>query len=94
MRWAGVFAHNSPYRKEITLKPKIKKAFQFKDDEDKEERSVKNYSWSKMLAKVFKIDVTKCEKCGGAMKAIASVMDRDSVVRHLRHVGMDTRWQS
>ena len=29
VRWAGCFAPNSPYRKLITLKPEVKKGFQF-----------------------------------------------------------------
>jgi hypothetical protein len=67
VRWAGVFAPNSPYRKDITIRPEIKKGFQFSNDDDGAEktRTFKNYTWSKMLAHVFKIDVTKCEQCGG-----------------------------
>jgi hypothetical protein len=61
VRWAGVFAPNSPYRKKITLKPEIKKGFQFKGETEK--NGFKDFSWSKMLAQVFKIDVTKCESC-------------------------------
>jgi len=60
-----VFANNSPYRRDITLRPEIKKEFQFaSDDEGKENpRSLTNYTWSKMLAQVSKIDVTKCVHC-------------------------------
>jgi hypothetical protein len=29
VRWAGFFAPNSPYRKEIIIKPQVKKGFQF-----------------------------------------------------------------
>jgi hypothetical protein len=44
----GVFAPNSKCRKEITLKPEVKKGFQFKGDDKK--GCLKNLSWSKMLA--------------------------------------------
>jgi hypothetical protein len=87
VRWAGVFAPNSPYRKEISLEAEIKKGFQFESGDEKD--GIKNYSWSKMLAKVFKIDVTKCEGCGGEMQAMGSVQDRLSVERYLKHVGID-----
>jgi len=87
VRWAGVFAPNSPYRKKITLRPEIKKGFQFKGETEKS--GFKNYSWSKMLAHVFKIDVTKCESCGGDMVPICSVIERDSVKRYLSHIGLD-----
>ena len=70
VRWAGCFTPNSPLRKVITLKPHVKKAFQFKDDA--EENTLKNSSWSKMLARAFKIDVTQCEQCGGDMRTVSS----------------------
>ena len=88
VRWSGVFASNSPYRRKIVLKPDAKKGFQFKT-ECGDEKSIKNYSWSKMLAKVFKIDVTKCDHCQGYMAAVASVMEHGEVARYLTHVGID-----
>ena len=87
VRWGGVMAPNSSFRREITLKPEIKKGFQFR--EEQKEGGFKNYSWSKMLAQVFKIDVTKCESCGGDLVPVAAVMERDSVQRYLRHLGLD-----
>jgi hypothetical protein len=86
-RWGGVFASNSPFRKEITLKPKIKKGFQFHDES--EPRQLKITSWSQMLAQVFKIDVTKCDACRGDMMAACSVMERTSVQRYLWHLGLE-----
>jgi hypothetical protein len=50
VRWSGVFAPNSLYRKEITLKPEAKKGFDFKEIEDGAGGRRKNYTWSKMLA--------------------------------------------
>ena len=87
VRWAGCFAPNSPLRKAITLKPQVKKAFQFKNDT--EENTLKNYSWSKMLARAFKIDVTQCEQCGGNMRAVSSIMERMSIIRYLKAAGID-----
>ena len=42
-----------------------------------------------MLAKVFKIDVTKCEHCNGDMAVMAALIDRSEVVRYLKHVGIE-----
>ena len=91
VRWAGVLAPNSPYRKDITINPKIKKGFQFQDENDKEDKAFKgkNGSWSPMLAKVFKIDVSKCDECGGTMRAICSVMEPSSVQKYLKHINVD-----
>ena len=92
VRWAGVFAPNSPFRKEITIDPSTKKGFQFHDDDEDQEdepRKFKNYTWSKMLAKVFKIDVTICPKCQGSLRKIAAVVGPTEVRRYLKHVGLD-----
>ena len=88
VKWSGVFAPNSPHRKNITLKPDIKKGFAFKEN-CTDDNPIKNYSWSKMLAKVFKIDVTKCEHCNGDMAVMAALIDRSEVVRYLKHVGIE-----
>ena len=87
VRWGGFLAPNSPIRKLILVKPEIKKAFQFAGKD--EHGIIKNYSWSKMLAKVFKIDVTTCESCGGKMQKICAVHDGDSIRRYLLHLGLD-----
>ena len=87
VRWAGVFAPNSSYRKDITLKPHIKKGFQFIED-GSDPKLVKNHSWSKMLARVFKVDVTKCVNCGGEMAIVAAVTERRAITRYLEHVGI------
>ena len=87
----GVFAPNSPYRKDITLRAEIKNGFQFNNDAEKGEkkRQFKNYTWSKMLAQVFEVDVTKCEQCGGNLVKVCAVTDPLQVRHYLKHVGLD-----
>jgi hypothetical protein len=41
-----------------------------------------------MLARVFKIDVTKCPSCGGDLAKIAAVTDSMAARRYLKHVGI------
>ena len=89
VRWAGVFAPKSPYRKDITLRPEIKKGFQFGSGKDEEKGEFKNYTWSKMLAQVFKVDVTKCDQCGGDIVKVCAVTDPMQARRYLKHVGLD-----
>jgi len=92
VRWAGVFAPNSPYRKEVTLKPEAKKGFDFAEDGEDGcglGKRRKNYTWSKMLARVFKIDVLKCEVCGGQLGPVCAVMDSDSIRRYLKHMDIE-----
>jgi len=46
-------------------------------------------AWSKVLAKVFKLDVTTCS-CGGDFVPICAVTERDAVKRYLEHIGIDS----
>jgi hypothetical protein len=42
--------------------------------------------WAQRLARVFKIDVTVCEQCGGAVKIIACIEDPIVIAKILEHV--------
>ena len=42
-----------------------------------------------MLAKTFKIDVTKRQFCQGDMRTLAAVVDALEVRRFLKHIGLD-----
>ena len=42
-----------------------------------------------MLAKVFKIDVTKCQHCKGDMAIVAAIINRSEVARYLIHLGIE-----
>jgi hypothetical protein len=54
-----------------------------------EDISFKNSNWSKMLAKVFKIHVTKCQHCKGYMVIRAAITKRSEVGRHLKHFRLE-----
>ncbi len=84
VRWGGVFAANSTLRKMIVIKPEEKKGFEF--DGSKAKRL--NKSWSRMLARVFKIEVLKCA-CGGTLTPLGAVQDISEARRYLKHVNMD-----
>ena len=84
VRWSGCFAPNSPIRPLIVLRPTVKKGFQF--DEENPDKP-KRIGWSEVLKRVSKIDVSNCELCGGKMKALAAIREKDEIVRYLKHVG-------
>ena len=44
-----------------------------------DESPIKYLSWGKMLAKVFEIDVTKCQHCKGEMSIVAAIIKRSEV---------------
>ncbi len=43
----------------------------------------------KMLARVFKIDVTTCGHCGAKMQKVCAVTNGDSTRRYLKYLGLD-----
>lgn len=84
VRWGGVFAANSPFRKRIVLKPEERKGFDFQAGEKRR----MNKSWSKMLAQVFKIDVLTCN-CGGNLTPLGAIQDPSEVKRYLKHINTE-----
>lgn len=47
-------------------------------------------SWARLLARVFRIDVTVCPHCGGKMKIIAALTEPASIRAYLDGVGLDS----
>ena len=47
--------------------------------------------WARLLARVFQVDVTKCDACGGPMKVIAALTDPSAIRKYLDHVGLPSR---
>ena len=48
-------------------------------------------SWATLLARVFRIDVTRCPDCGGRMKIIAALTEPRSIQCYLEGVGLPSR---
>jgi hypothetical protein len=46
-------------------------------------------SWAQRLKRVFGIEIESCDKCGGAVKIIASIEDPQVIGRILEHLGLD-----
>ena len=63
-----------------------KKGFNFENDN----KGPRNYSWAKLLARVFGVDVLSCA-CGGALSPKGALKDTLEIGRYLRHVGLDDR---
>ena len=47
--------------------------------------------WAKLLRRVFQVDVTKCEACGGPLKVIAALTELGAIRKYLDHVGLPAR---
>ncbi len=48
-------------------------------------------SWATLLARVFRIDVTKCPDCGGPMRIIAALTGPSSIRHCLQGMGLPAR---
>jgi len=46
-------------------------------------------NWARRLQRVFRIDIEKCEHCGGRVKVIASIEDPDVIEQILRDLGLE-----
>ena len=102
VKWGGVFAPNSPLRRKVILKPGVKKAARHKqcaeikagkasNDEDaageKKGQTLRGSSWARLLSRVFKVDVGRCQ-CGGELRVIAAICNPYEARRYLRHAGL------
>ena len=93
VRYSGVFAGNFKARSLIILKPGRLKGKRPAPETPKPEaktgrRSVGAGSWSRLLKRVFRVDVSLCPRCGHDLEIVSAVTDGDGVARYLDHVGM------
>lgn len=83
-RFYGVLAPRSATRKDVVAKPEISQPLQLllfnseKYDNTAHKKTPGKLSWSKLLARVFKIDVYVCPKCNGHMKIIDAVTKNET----------------
>ena len=86
VRYGGVFAPNSELRSQIVKDPE-----QAVDEEELNAEKPKTHiPWSKLLARVFNLDMDKCPKCGGRMKTISEINEREVIDKILNHLGLST----
>ena len=55
------------------------------------ETVVAHRTWAQRLERVFNIDITTCQDCGGAMKVIACIEDPDVIQKILTHLQLNTK---
>jgi hypothetical protein len=94
LRYHGVFAPNSKVRSQIVKRNKVQK--KPKEGESHQdpvlvpEKLKARISWAKLMKRVFEIDVTKCKHCGGKVKIISFIMEKNTVVKILKHLNLPT----
>jgi hypothetical protein len=45
--------------------------------------------WAKLLKRVFNLDLTHCPRCGGDLRVIAAILQRQAIEKSLNHLGLD-----
>ena len=85
IRFHGVFAPHCKYRSLII--PQSVLIDKTSPEEQKKAKKSYTMGWTKMLKKVFDIDIQICSKCGGQIKIISSIQDPKIIKRILSHLG-------
>lgn len=84
-RFYGVLAPHSATRKDVVAKPELSNPPQMllfnseKETNTPDRKTPCRQSWSKLLARVFKIDVSVCPECNGQMKIIDAVTKNETI---------------
>jgi hypothetical protein len=90
-RFHGVFAPNSKYRVDVTPAKRGKGSKPHESDDKSPQQRHKAMTWAQRLKRVFNIDVSICEKCGGEAKIIVSIEDQaviDKIFHYLQAKGI------
>ena len=51
----------------------------------------RNYAWAELMQRVFRVDVLRCEHCGGRMKILAAIRTPTAIVRILECLSLPSR---
>ena len=81
-RFHGVFSSNSKLRRQVVPRQPAKR-------EERQKPKAYGMTWAQRLKRVFAIEIEKCEKCGGAVRIIASIEEPEVIERILKHLGLD-----
>ncbi|XYI02417.1 hypothetical protein ACMHYB_22730 [Sorangium sp. So ce1128] len=91
VKYAGVLASASPWRKRIGPRPAKPEKPAKADDEPAPNRKRGGYRpWAELLRRTFALDVLECPACKGRMKLVAMVTEPSRIVRFLSALGEPT----
>ena len=88
VRFHGVFAPNASWRR--TIVPAPSPPAEAAAPEPAPPKPPSRIPWAELFKRVFKEDVLRCQKCGGEMKVMAFVNERESIEKILDHLGLPT----
>ena len=92
IRFHGVLAPNAKLRSAIIpdAQKNEKDTSDAQDDATHSSTSVR-ISWTRLLKRVFDIDLEHCPHCGGELKIIAAIQDPKVIAKILDYLGLPTR---
>ncbi|MGK4009294.1 transposase [Sorangium sp. So ce1036] len=94
VKYAGVLASASPWRKRIGPRPaKPEEPMKADDDAAPKRKRGGHRPWAELLRRTFAIDVLECPACNGRMKLVAMVTEPRNIVRFLSALGEPTMFQ-
>ena len=87
-RFHGVFAPNSAWRTVVTPAGRGRRLGMGQPEEASSTPAERRaaMTWAQRLKRVFSIDVTVCEQCGGAVRVIACIEEPTVITRILSHL--------
>ena len=83
-RYHGVFAPHSALRAQVTPAGRGRSIGAAERSPVERHRAM---SWAQRLKRVFRIEIERCERCGGKVKILASIEDPLLIARILAHLG-------
>ena len=87
LTYHGVLAPAASWRSDIVPGPTERDA-PCADGAGGSSRPCSKYSWPELLARVFRVDVLKCSRCGSRRTWIAAITNGDAIERILQHLGL------
>lgn len=90
VRYHGVLAPHSKWRKEVVPTPPKMASPEIDDLKEAPGSRAKRISWARLLKRVFDIDVSFCFSCRGEVRVIAAILDRAIIIKILSHLKLPT----
>jgi Putative transposase len=95
IRFHGVLAPNAKWRSKVVPQPseESKSSNATPTATDSQEPPAHGrpmrLGWAKLLKRVFNLDLTHCPHCGGQLKIVAAILQRQAIDKILNHLGLD-----
>jgi Putative transposase len=95
IRFHGVLAPNAKWRSMVV--PQVQdnaralNATATDSQEPHEHGRPMRLGWDKLLKRVFNLDLTECPHCGGELRIIAAILQRQAIEKILNHLGLEAQ---